>query len=299
MLVDEFDVPVWLAQFMEREKLPDSFLDHVFHVCLPLAEQLNGFIEHTEGTYVLGLNGGQGTGKSTIGSLLALIMKECHGKTAAVVSLDDLYLTKAEREELANSVHPLLKTRGVPGTHDVALGMRLLDAVRSGCQVEFPVFDKAVDDRSVTENIVVPAGVDILIFEGWCIGAIAEESVDEPVNDFEGIHDAQARWRTYVNEQLAGPYQKLFSFLDTLVMLKAPSFECIYQWRGLQERKLAQRVQQEGGDHSGVMSEKALIHFISHYERLTRHMLAEMPNRAEVVIELAENHSVARIIGIR
>ena len=298
MPIGEVEKLAWLDAFIEREALPYSFRKEAIEYYLPLADQVKIWSESVQGAYFLGLNGGQGTGKSTVAALLALTLRKRHGLSTAVVSLDDLYLPKAAREELAARVHPLLQTRGVPGTHDIELALALFENVAQGQAVEFPVFDKAIDDRSSKLSNLVGESTDIFLFEGWCVAACAEDSVCEPVNDFEAQYDSDGLWRQYANTQLAGHYQTLFSYLNHLVMLKAPSFECIYAWRGLQEQKLALRVQQEGADSSGVMSEEELIHFISHYERLTRHMLEEMPLRAGVVIELAEDHSVSGVKGV-
>src|SRR6185437_8649015 len=82
--------------------------------------------ESTDGPLVLGLCGAQGSGKSILARSLADRFAS-RGRRVAVLSLDDLYLTKAERSRLAQEVHPLLGTRGVPGTHDVALGLQILN----------------------------------------------------------------------------------------------------------------------------------------------------------------------------
>ncbi|PTT43253.1 kinase, partial [Stenotrophomonas sp. HMWF022] len=76
---------------------------------------------------ILGLCGAQGSGKSTIAARLAKQVER-----SAILSLDDLYLTRAERQKLARAVHPLFATRGVPGTHDVALGVETIAAVARG-----------------------------------------------------------------------------------------------------------------------------------------------------------------------
>src|SRR5262249_5714174 len=153
---------------------------------------------------------------------------ERRGLTAAILSLDDLYLSRTDRAALASKVHPLLATRGVPGTHDVALGLTTIRALHQGEAVPLPRFDKATDDRSAPASWpIAPAGVDIVLFEGWCVGARPQstDSLISPVNPLEAAEDGAGAWRRYVNDALAGPYQELFSTLDMLILLAAPSFE--------------------------------------------------------------------------
>ncbi|WP_295172986.1 hypothetical protein [uncultured Brevundimonas sp.] len=123
--------------------------------------------------FVLGICGAQGSGKSTLSDALA---KRLNGRGArtAILSLDDLYLSRARRADLAHTVHPLFRTRGVPGMHDVVQGVALLDAVKAGRGVTLPRFDKATDDPAPQAQWPVIEGpIDVLIFEGWCIGARA------------------------------------------------------------------------------------------------------------------------------
>jgi D-glycerate 3-kinase len=240
---------------------------------------------------VVGLCGAQGSGKTTICSELASKWVG-EGLRVAVLSLDDLYLTRAERGELARGVHPLLATRGVPGTHDVALGIRVLQALSEHNRVRLPRFDKANDDRSPEASWdVVDAPVDLILFEGWCVGARSENSaaLSKPLNSLEISEDADGRWRTYVNDRLADEYQRLFTRIDFLVLLAAPSFDVVLKWRTQQEREL--RLQRQG---SAVMDDVALARFVQHYERLTRHILLEMPGRADQVLYLDEDRHVLR-----
>ena len=244
------------------------------------------------GPMVLGLCGAQGSGKSTLAAALVEAARGL-GLAAATLSLDDLYRTHAERAVLAREVHPLLATRGVPGTHDVALGLDLLARIDAGEAVCLPRFDKAADDRAPPANwTAVPRGLDVLVFEGWCVGAVAEEALAlrVPVNVLERADDADGRWRTWVNAQLAGDYQRLFARIDALVLLAAPvsdgAFEVVFDWRLEQERGL----QQETAG-TGAMDAPQVARFIQHYERLTRHILAEMPGRADVVIRLAPDRT--------
>jgi D-glycerate 3-kinase len=201
---------------------------------------------------------------------------------AVALSLDDFYLTHEARRRLAGQVHPLLAVRGPPGTHDVALCRATIDQLRAAGKAPLPRFDKATDSRaprSAWETVKTP--VDVVFLEGWCVGAVAQgaAALAEPVNALEREEDRQGIWRSYVNDQLDGPYQVLFAQLQDLILLQAPSFEVVAGWRAEQEAKL--RLRGVGG-----MADDAIALFVAHYERLTRWILAEMPPRADWVITL-------------
>jgi D-glycerate 3-kinase len=89
-----------------------------------------------------------------------------------------------------------------------------------------------------------------------------------------------------VNACLAGEYQAFFAKFDMLVLLQAPGFEVVAEWRLEQEETLRRALASEGRDVSGLMDRKAIKRFVMFYERITRHILDEMPARAELVIEL-------------
>jgi D-glycerate 3-kinase len=241
------------------------------------------------------VNGAQGTGKSTLSMVLALALEHDHQLSSAIISIDDIYLTKEERVLLSETVHPLFKTRGVPGTHDVSMGVELIQKLKNKEAVQLPVFEKAMDDRAAEEKwISCDTPFDIIILEGWCVGAIAQqpEALTTPCNSLEESEDSDAAWRTYANEQLAGPYRELFQLIDKLVMLKAPDFECVYQWRSTQEEKL--RLRTADSDGHSIMDDAQLKRFIMHYERLTRWMFEEMPARADCLLELNHDHHIVR-----
>lgn len=240
--------------------------------------------------FLLGLCGAQGSGKSTLADGLAARFTRSGVKTA-VLSIDDLYKTKAAREELAHAVHPLLRTRGVPGTHDVALGLDAFAALDAGVTARLPRFDKGRDDRAGDERwVTADADTALLILEGWFVGAMPEDAAAlvEPVNALERDEDKGGAWRSHVNRALADDYQRLFARIDFLILLAAPGFEIVRRWRIEQEHQLRDRV---GGDAPGVMSDAQVGRFIQHYERLTRHILAEMPARADFVVRLAEDRT--------
>ncbi len=249
----------------------------------PIADQLiaRGC---ARGGFVLGLCGPQGSGKSTGAAVLAGLLAD-RGVRAAILALDDLYRPKAERQALAAQVHPLLATRGPPGTHDVALGLRLLDALAHTGPIAMPRFDKAADDRAPPETWPVFEGpADVILFEGWCVGARpqAPEDLMRPVNALEVERDPDGVWRTYVNAALAGPYQALFGRLDALMLLVPPSFDRVLAWRIQQEQALRAML----GDPGAGQSDVELAVFVQHYERLTRHIVAEAPVRADILVRL-------------
>jgi D-glycerate 3-kinase len=240
---------------------------------------------------VVGLCGPQGSGKSTAALDTAHRLEE-RGLSSAILSLDDLYLRRSERLELAERVHPLLATRGPPGTHDVGLGLRTLDALAGRGAVRLPRFDKAADDRAPEQTWpTIEAPVDCVLFEGWCVGARPQPqaALTAPINALEAEADADGRWRRFVNQALGGDYQVLFGRIDLLIELRAPSFEQVLAWRNEQEAPL----RRTGGP--GVMDEAQLARFIQHYERLTRWIDQEMPARADMVMDLAADRSLVRL----
>lgn len=246
---------------------------------------------------LLGINGAQGTGKSTLADFLKLALETQRGWRVAVLSIDDFYLTKAERAALAAQVHPLLKTRGVPGTHDTDMLSGYLDDLRSlaeGEERRLPRFDKARDDRMGEAQWPLVSGpVELIILEGWCVGSISQDKMDldQSINEFERDKDPAGDWRAYVNDRLSSDYARLFAQLDALIFLQAPSFDAIYRWRLEQERKLAASAP---AGARGIMSECQIADFIRYYERITRSNLQRLPQNADVVLEFDEQHNIVR-----
>jgi D-glycerate 3-kinase len=275
-----------LAAFLATEGLPETFRLTLERVCRPLAERALILREGLQRPALIGLCGAQGSGKSTIAAA-TVRMLQARGGRAVALSLDDFYLGREARGWLAEQVHPLLRTRGPPGTHDVPLGCGTLDALLAGEPVALPAFDKAADERrprSAWREVEGP--LDVIIFEGWCVGARPQPArrLGIPVNPLERDEDPGCVWRTYVNRQLAEPYQALFGRLDALVLLQAPGFEVVQAWRAEQEAKLRAR--------TGLgMSDDEVARFIHHYERLTRWILEEMPGRADWAIPLATDRT--------
>jgi len=292
------DASLNLDDFLARHHLPESFTRTVDEFYVPLAHWLHALLTASgPGTFVLGINGAQGTGKTTLSRFLSAFLRSHYELSVAELSIDDIYLTRAERTDLARRVHPLLATRGVPGTHDIDLGHAIIDTLctlRDGESVALPRFDKSVDDRRPAGDWPEVTGpIDLVVFEGWCVGSTAQSASElaVPVNRLEADEDTDCAWRAYVNEQLVTTYRQLFNKIDALVFLEAPGFDAIHRWRLDQEHKLAASV---GVDGSELMDEAGLTRFIRHYERITRHNLATLPASAGVVMTLDDDHTVTQ-----
>ncbi len=286
--------PVFAGQ-LALEQLPISLSSELSRLYLPLAAWLNRQ-RPAAGILMVGLNGSQGSGKSTLCNLLKWLLDAAFDCRTCVISIDDLYLSKATRQQLATEIHPLLATRGVPGTHDIPLGLELFAQLKSagaGTSVAVPRFNKASDDRRPQDEWDHCDGpVDLVLFEGWCVGANAQGPAElvAPLNRLEEREDADGTWRQYVNAQLEGPYRQLFGQLDLLLMLQIPGWEMVYHWRKRQEQQLAAK-----SSGAGIMGDTELRRFIMHYERLTRHQLRDLPKRAELVMALDEQQRVTAL----
>jgi len=282
--------------FLEQHKLPDSYADNARKNFEPVAKRILELQKETRRPFFVALNGCQGSGKSTLADYLVQYFN-AQGRAAIAISLDDFYLTKSERQALAASVHPLFETRGVPGTHDVALMQAVLTALaEQRVPVSVPRFNKAVDDRFADEDwSVVEQPMDIVILEGWFWGARhqSEEDLEASVNELESESDAEGIWRNYVNEVLRTQYEPIYLQMDCWLMLQAPSFDCVYQWRLEQEQKLLKKLQSENhSDRSGVMSEAQVARFIQFYQRITEQLLLTLPEDADVVWQLMSDRSI-------
>ncbi len=292
-----------IQQQINRENLPDSFIETITHYYQPLTEKIAHYQQKKNHPIVIGINGAQGSGKSTAAAFIETLLNHQHKLATAVISIDDIYLTKAERIQLANDIHPLLVTRGCPGTHDIELGINTINRLKTAKANDItaiPCFDKATDDRrDAGDWKTVTGSVDIVILEGWCVGATPQPAdlLQQPVNDLERLEDTDGTWRGFVNASLGRDYQRLFQMLDYLIMLKVPSFSCVENFRQKQEDKLREKVARDNGDASGVMSPDEVRRFIMHYERLTDWMLSEMPRYADTVIEVSADHQIVNSLS--
>ena len=273
-----------VQKLIGKEGLPADYCEVVDQYWTPLATAIARKAASRK-PLIVGINGAQGSGKSTVCAFLEVLLKR-RGLRAVTLSLDDLYLTRDERFELAEKVQSLFATRGVPGTHATALGKAIIEDLLAGRSFTLPRFDKAKDDR-LEQGERISGPVDVLLFEGWCVGARPQtpQQLSQPVNQLEAEEDRRGIWRGLVNRFLQTEYADLFGLIDMLVMLKVESFDAVLANRTRQEEKL--RAANPGAP--GMMDEAALTRFIAHYERLTRHMLEEMPGRADITFAIGQD----------
>jgi|GEM_PF-27379 len=192
---------------------------------------------------ILGILGGQGTGKSTVCELLVKILKREHRLNAITFSLDDLYLPLTEREYIRDYIDSRLDRRGPPGTHDIFLGLELFNQVSSGkYNIYIPRFDKKLHNGQ-GERIKpykVSEKIDIVLFEGWFVGVrpidfdqLKKQLVSIPDNekDIEFAKDCNRRLKNYL---------PLWEQLDQLMILAPEHYSLSLQWRIEAEERLRQ-----------------------------------------------------------
>ena len=282
--------------FLDRNQLPPSYLDAANQWFAPLVDNIVNNYKPDNSPQVIGINGCQGSGKSTLADYLCTVVAERLGITTVSLSLDDFYLTKTERNHLAAIVHPLLATRGVPGTHDVQLAMNSIKSLAAGQKTLITRFDKSIDDRAAAASLKTTEGkIGLIVIEGWCLGAKPEstEKLIQPINSLEENDDRDGIWRAYVNRALQDDYPPLFALVDELIMLQAPAFDTVFNWRLEQEQKMVKRLEKEGIEcGSGVMSEQQILRFISYFQRVTENILDEMPQRADHLFKLGQSREI-------
>ena len=285
--------------FLAKHNLPDSYLETASRWFDPLIDAIADQYDPHSPPRVIGINGCQGSGKSTLGDYLCSLIPTCLDINVVSLSLDDFYLTKTQRNKLASQVHPLLATRGVPGTHDIQLAIDCVDNLIAGKETVVTRFDKKIDDRIASDHLpVIKEPVGLIILEGWCLGAQAqtEQQLLEPINSLEEQEDSEGIWRHYVNQALSleGNYQSLFSKVDELIMLKAPSFETVYKWRLQQEHKMIEQAINQGLRRPPqAMSDKQILRFIEYFQRITEDLLKRLPKQADHLFQLDSNRQIS------
>jgi len=283
----------YLDYLKSQEALSEPFRDKIGQLkkfYLPISSRIyRGFLK-TKKTKVIGLTGGQGSGKSTISNILKIIFQVGFGLKTTIFSIDDFYKTLSDRKKMSLNVNPLFLTRGVPGTHDTRLLFNCIQKLKNSKFKKFyiPKFDKSIDNRLPKNKWQkIDKKPEIVIFEGWCIGADPQKKKDllKSINTLEKHKDKKRIWRNKVNDELKKNYKKIFNLIDILIFLKVPSFKHVYKWRLLQEKKL--RLSSSG---KKIMTDNQIKNFIMYYERITKHMFFTLEKKAKFVLKIDNKH---------
>ncbi len=273
-------------KFQDKQKQLKNFY-------LPICDKLFKIYSSKKKPMIIGLSGSQGSGKSTISQILKIILNSNYKLNVVSFSLDDFYKTAFERKKMSKFIHPLFMTRGVPGTHDVKW---LYNVLRSLLKKKFkavaiPKFDKSIDDRfSRKQWQLIKKKPDIIIFEGWCVGAKPQslKELRKPINILEKIEDTKLTWRKKVNNELRTNYKKIYNLLDKKIYLRVPHFKYVFKWRLLQEKKLRLKLKKK------TMTKKQIRRFVMFYERVTKSMTKNYKTN-DTVINLDKNHKIKSI----
>ena len=274
-------------KFKSKEKMIKSFL---IPICFWIAKKVKN-----KKPYFVGLAGGQGTGKTTISSIIKIILIKYFKLKVFKISVDDFYKTRKDRVSLSKKVHPMLLTRGVPGTHDINEMLNFFRKIKSKKfeSLKAPCFNKAVDDRySKKYWYNIKERPDVIIFEGWCVGAkpVSDKSLKRSINSMEKLKDTKLVWRKYVNQQLKLKYKNLYSQLNCLIYLKAKNFNLLQKWRLKQEYKL--RLKNKKRSKNKIMNKEDIFNFMQTYQRITENMFRTVPKFASIVMHLNSNHQI-------
>jgi len=274
-------------KFKGKEKMLKSFL-------IPMCFWIVNNTKNKK-PYFIGLAGGQGTGKTTVSSIIKIILEKYFKLKVFKISIDDFYKTRKERLNLSKRIHPMLMTRGVPGTHDINMMLNFFKKAKNKNfkKLILPSFNKAIDDRfSKKYWYTIDQKPDVIIFEGWCVGAKAElnKTLKKSINSMEKINDKKFIWRRYVNHQLRTKYKDLYSQLNCMVYLKAKNFNMLQKWRLKQEHKL--RLKTKKVSSHKIMSKKKVLNFMQTYQRITENMFKNAPKYASIIINLNSNHQI-------
>ena len=262
---------------------------------LPICKKIYNDYKKNKKIKVIGLTGGQGSGKSTITQIIKLILEKKYNLNIVYFSIDDFYKTLSERIKLSKKTHHLFRTRGVPGTHDIKLLKKTFLSLskKNFKPFSIPRFDKSKDERFPKKKWQkIKKQPQVIIFEGWCVGAKPQEKkyLKKPINILEKNYDKNLKWRLEVNYKLKNDYAEIFNKIDKLIFLKVPNFKCVYKWRLLQEKKL-----QLTSKGKKIMSSTQIKEFIMYYERITKQMLVDLTKKAHAVLYLDNKHRFNKI----
>ena len=261
---------------------------------LPACFEIFKFQKFKKKTVVVSLSGGQGAGKSTLAKIFQIILSTIYKLKVVNISIDDFYKTLNERKKMSKFTHPLFMTRGVPGTHDSKMLYKVIKRLKDKKfkKLTIPKFDKSKDDR-FKQNFwqKITKKPDIIIFEGWCVGAKPQNKKDliKSINLLEKREDIKLTWRKKVNNELMINYKKIFKLIDYKIYIKVPSFKHVFRWRLLQEKKLSLK-----SKNKNVMKTNEVKRFIMFYERITKDMMKNLKDN-NIIIYLSNNHKIKSI----
>jgi len=287
--------------FLRKEKIFDKSTESKIlslkRIYIPISFWIENKYKEKGKTLFLGFSGGQGSGKTTVVKILKIILKKFFKRKIHVSSIDDFYKTLKDRNRMSYTTHPLFKTRGVPGTHDVNLIKKFFYFIKrkNFKKAKLPKFDKSIDNRLKKKYwFNVKERPEIVILEGWCVGAQPQPNslIKKPLNILEKYEDQDLIWRKHANEKLKNEYKRLFTMIDHFIFMKISNFDMVSKWRLLQENKLRKR------SHSKkkIMSYNEIKRFIMFYERITLQMIKDLSKSASVVMLLKKNHEIKKVL---
>ena len=287
--------------FLRREKIFNkSTADKITNLkrtYIPISFWIENKYKKKGKTLFLGFSGGQGSGKTTVAKILKIILKNFFKRKIYISSIDDFYKTLKDRNKMSYTTHPLFKTRGVPGTHDINLVKKFFYFIKKKKfkKTKLPKFDKSIDDRLKKKYWYnIKERPEVVILEGWCVGAKPQSNslIKKPINILEKYEDKNLIWRKYVNEKLKREYKKLFAMIDCFIFMKIPNFNMVFKWRLLQENKLRKKSQFE----KKIMPYNKIKRFIMFYQRITLQMIKDLSQSASIVMLLNKNHEIKKVL---
>ena len=288
-------------KFLNKEKILEKSkaekIKRLKKIYIPISFWIENKYKKKGETLILGFSGGQGSGKTTVTGILKIILKKFFKRRIHVSSIDNFYKTLEDRNKISNKIHPLLKTRGVPGTHDINLVINFFNIIKKKKfkKIKLPKFEKAMDNRLEKKYwFNIKQKPEIVILEGWCVGARPQSNslIRKPVNVLEKYEDRDLIWRKYVNEKLKKEYKKLFAMIDCYIFIKIPNFNAVFKWRLLQENKLKKKSHLK----KKTMSSHEIKRFIMFYQRITLQMIKDLSKSASIVMLLKKNHEIKKVL---
>ena len=275
-----------LAAQMKIDNLSEDFLKEIV---IPISYHLHNSFSKRKTPFLICFTGGQGSGKTTLSFFIQKVLTDFCQRPATGFSIDDIYKSQEERRALAKKIHPLCYVRGVPGTHDINMGLDLINELSSAgpnTETKIPAFCKPEDRHYAWEEWPIYTGKpDFIFFDAWCGGArpLPEQDWLPPFNQLEEEEDPQGIWSKWSNQELSKDYQDLFSLFDLLLMIKVPSMEFVYESRWIQEQTLAKTITDPNLKEK-IMTKEEVYRFVMHYERLTHYILDELPSFSDIVL---------------